>query len=140
MEATMTTIRTARKTLNRAFAELSQAQGDAEKIRQAAEKGWRAAREAVYALIHSDGREQWPGTMSVQRVGAFEADELGRPLDSGQPLTDAYSRAMSTLHAECFYNGEIPEDVKYELQRVHDLIDQAEADMALLPVRRRYRK
>ena len=120
---------TARKTLNSAFAELKQADLDPEKVRQAAEKGWRAAREAVYAVMRSHG-EDVHGTIGSGRVGDFEASVLGRPRDkSDQPLTSGFSRAKDVLHGECFYDGNLPDDVKGELEMVGDLIEQASKDM-----------
>lgn len=136
----MTTMKTARKTLNRAFAEFDQAHGDLEKIRQAAEKGWRAAREAVYTVLHAYGIEPGRGTWSEERVGAFEADRLGRPREEGQPLTDGYARGMKTLHGKYFYEDDLPSDLEYvhgELKRTQALLDCAERDISAAPPRSR---
>ena len=125
----MSTIATARRSLNRAFSELVRAQGDPEDVRQAAEKGWRAAREAVYAVLKSRGITHHGGTLSAGKLGDFEANDLGRARDDGQPLTDGYSRALQILHGECFYEDRVPSDVKGELVLVGHLIDQAEEDV-----------
>jgi len=125
------TVAAAKKTLSRAFAELDQADGDLEVIRQVAEKGWRAAREAVYAVMACKGERPSKGTITVGEVAKFEATALGRPRgrSPGQPLADGYARAMD-LHGDCFYEGkcESKSDLHGELERVHVLIEQAEAD------------
>jgi hypothetical protein len=135
----------AQRTLNRAFVELEQAaRGDLEARRQAAEKGWRAAREAVYGVIEAHGGERPRGTIGAGEVGAFEAKRLGRPRGrpGGQPLASDYARAEQTLHGECFYDGVCPDDdtLHGELQQVGGLIEQAEADAAAARPRRRGRR
>jgi hypothetical protein len=142
----MTTIKTARKTLNRAFAEFNQADGDPEKIRQAAEKGWRAAREAVYTVLRAYGVEPGKSTWSEEKVGFFEADTLKRPRDSahGQPLADGYGRGMRNLHGKYFYEDDLPDNttVHGELERVQGLLETAEEDIgsAPRPIGRRHRR
>ena len=63
------TIRQSKETLERAFKELEGAQ-DREDLRQAAEKAWRAAREAVYAVMKAGGVEI-KGTLRTGNVGKF---------------------------------------------------------------------
>lgn len=135
-------IDTAKKTLSRAFAELEQAQGDPEKMRQAAEKGWRAAREAVYAVMACKGERPGKRTVSADEVAEFETHKLGRPRGRhpGQPLTDGYLRAMEFLHGGCFYEDKCPHDVKGELREVNLLLEQAEKDASRCVVPRRKRQ
>lgn len=123
----------ARRTLNRAFAELQRAaSGDLEARRQAAEKGWRAAREAVYGVIEVHGEGRPRGTVGAAQVGDFEAKRLGRPCGrpGGQPLASDYARARDELHGRCFYDGVCPPDetLREELKQVGGLIEQAEMD------------
>ena len=134
------TTATARRTLNRAFAELNQAQGDPEKIRQAAEKGWRAAREAVYAVLGEAAPLR--GTANVGALSDYEANVLGRPRggSGGQPLADGYGHAMQVLHGECFYQGSFPKDLVGELTLVGALITQAERDTGRVAGTRRRRR
>jgi hypothetical protein len=123
---------TARKTLNLAFAELAEANGHTEVKRQAAEKAWRAAREAVYAVMETAGVKV-RGTLGAPAVGDFEARVLKRPRGlRNQPLTDGYARAQLVLHGDCFYDGVIPESLKAEMQLVEDLIAVAADDVGRL--------
>lgn len=124
----------AQRTLNRAFAELDRAQaGDLEARREAAEKAWRAAREAVYGVMEAHGEQRRRGTVSPAHVGAFEAKRLGRPRGkpSGQPLASDYARAENELHGRCFYDGICPpdDDLHGEMEQVGALIEQAEQDI-----------
>ena len=132
-------IKTARTTLNRAYTEFNAAT-DYEDFRQVAEKAWRAAREATYAvMVHVLGalpREE--GTLTSAAVSAFESRRLGR--DRGppgsQPLAEGYGTACKRLYGECFYEGRslfAPEDLQKELLGVECLIDQAEEDLRHAP-------
>jgi len=123
----------ARRTLNRAFAELKRASaGDIEARRQVAEKAWRAAREAVYGVMEAYGEERPRGTIGVGEVGDFEAKRLKRPRGrpGGQPLASDYVRAEAGLHGRCFYDGVCPPDdtLRGELEQVGGLIEQADTD------------
>ena len=115
--------------MNRAFAELNAA-SDEEDLRQAAEKGWRAAREAVYAVMQAAGIRP-RGTLGAGAVAAFEYKILKRPRQEGQPLADGYASAISTLHGDCFYDGRCPDpdDLHVNLERVTALVEQAEFDL-----------
>jgi hypothetical protein len=123
-------IATARRTLSRAFAELAQANGDVEARRQAAEKGWRAAREAVYAVMQAAGVEVH-GTVGASAVADFEAKYLGRPRgkSGGQPLASDYARAQLDLHGACFYGGVVPDNLQGEMEQVGALIELAAEDI-----------
>ena len=138
------TIATAKKTLNRARAEISRARrGDEEVIRQAAEKAWRAARESVYAVMDVVGQKPKESTVSPSTVASFEARYLGRKKrGSGQTLTAGYVRAIHVLHGLCFYDGECAskEVVEGEMDAVQDLIEQAEQDWFVLDKTERRRR
>lgn len=134
-------IEKARRTLNRAFAELKRAPaGDLEARRQAAEKAWRAAREAVYGVMEAHGEDRPRGTVGAGEVGHFEAKKLRRPRGraGGQPLASDYARAESVLHGRCFYDGVcLPdEDLRGEFEQVGGLIDQADTDANAVRQRR----
>jgi len=135
-------IKTAEKTLNRAKLELERAEDDEDR-RQAAEKGWRAAREAVNAVMELAG-EREKGTRTPSEVEAFEIDVFGRGRGSRhQPLAEGYSLAMYSLHGDCFYDGKCPskESLRRAMFRVESLIEQAEADWtALTSMQKRSRK
>jgi len=134
-------IETAKKTLNRAQAELHQGK-DEEDLRQAAEKGWRAAREAVYAVLDAAGEPTKKSTLSPQSVAAFEVDYLGRGRRRLQPLTAGYVRAMNVLHGACFYEDACPtrKELEFEMDQVLWLIEQAEQDIDTLTAAKRSRK
>lgn len=125
-------ISTARKTLNRARMELHHAR-DEEDMRQAAEKGWRAAREAVYAVVEAV-KKRPHGTVSPSFVADFEAKHLGDASGSG-PLCGGYASALHVLHGECFYDGVVKsrEEMALALKGVGGLIN--DADYALIKLR-----
>jgi len=128
---------TARKTLLRAQAELDEAnklakkdaKRDFERVRQAAEKGWRAAREAVYAVIAAYDKDPGRRTMSTNAVRKFEEEFLGRPTTELQPLSAGYQNAISELHGRTFYEGLTTTEVDVNLAQVHVLIEQASRDL-----------
>lgn len=130
----------ARKTLNRARLELHRAKG-VEDLRQAAEKAWRAAREAVYAVLDAAGERPEASTLGHTTVSSLEARLLRRPRGRPQPLADGYLVGLQ-LHGPCFYDGECPTKAELEgtFDRVEALIEQAENDVYALdhgPKRRR---
>ena len=133
---------TARKTLNRARAELHQARrGDEEALRQAAEKAWRAAREAVYAVLDVVGERPKESTLGHSTVSSLEAKYLRRPRGRAQPLADGYLHGLQ-LHGPCFYDGQCPTkgELEGDFDRIEGLIEQAEYDVYALgraPKRRR---
>jgi hypothetical protein len=137
------TIEMAKKTLNRAQAELHQAK-DEEDRRQASEKGWRAAREAVYAVIEAADQKPKKSTLSPSSVAAFEVDFFGRGRGriQMQPLSAGYVRAMDILHGACFYENECPtrKELENELNQVAWLIEQAEQDIDTLLAGRKSRR
>jgi hypothetical protein len=122
----------AKRTLHRARRELHHAH-DSEDVRQAAEKAWRAAREAVYTAIASV-EDKPKGTWSPSKVADFEARKLDQ-----EYLTDRYSRAMQVLHGECFYDGDVltEEMMEREMDSVARLISDAEHVLVLLRQHRR---
>jgi hypothetical protein len=126
------TIAVAKKTLNRALAELHQAK-DEEDVRQAAEKAWRAAREAVYAVIAVVEEQPRESTLSPSTVGAFEARYFGRTRGRFR-LSPLYAFAMKTLHGLCFYENECPRraEIEDDMGAVQELIELAEQDIATL--------
>lgn len=128
----------ARKTLARAVTEWEKAKDDLESRRQVAEKGWRAAREAVLAVFYSHYGTPHRGPSGVP---VFERNVLGRKEGKagGQPLASEFQRAQSTLHGKCFYGDTCPsrKDLRSELRQVGGLIDQAEADVKTIERRKR---
>lgn len=132
----------ARKTLNRAFAELKDAEAspkDLELRRQVAEKAWRAVREATYAVVECATGKVPKGTINSKAVEQIEAEHLGRSRGSGQPLTQAYSQAIELLHGGCFYEGDCMsiEALRERLTTVNDDIDRAAADLTYCQAKRR---
>lgn len=128
------TIATAKKTLNQARIELHQSRkNDEEGLRQAAEKAWRAAREAVYAVMDVVGSRPGESTLGVSAVAAFEAKNLRRPQGRAQPLRDGYLVGLR-LHGACFYDGNCPSkgELEADFDRIETLIEQAEYDTFVL--------
>lgn len=128
-------IQQARKTLDRAWRELHAAErGDYEDLRQAAEKAWRAAREAVYGVMEA-AKNRPKGTTSISEIASFEARVLGRVRGGrGQPLAEGYARAIHGLHGDCFYDGRCPRkrELEVEFEAVEDLLDRAALDVAAI--------
>lgn len=134
-------IETAKKTLNRALSELHQSK-DEEEMRQSAEKAWRAAREAVYAVMDIVGEKPKASTLSTSAIASFEAKYLGRVRGKSQPLTSGYTRALHVLHGLCFYDAICPSrtELEDEMAQVSWLIEQAAQDSVALGGRRKRKK
>ena len=132
-------IEKAKATFKRACEEFEAAR-DSEDYRQASEKAWRAAREAVYAVMAAAGFRK-KSTLSPDAIADFEVKFFRRDRSRGKPLADGYSRAMGTLHGSCFYDGECPpfEQLRRAFQRVSDLIGQAEFDVGSISRTRKKR-
>jgi hypothetical protein len=132
-------IEKARETLDIARRELFHAKGNDQKIRQATEKAWRAAREAVYAVIDAVGEKPSSTTLHPSHVGEFERIYLNRGRGKGQPLEQGYATAMQVLHGKCFYDGDCPDEdlIESEMDAVEDLIKRAESDRDYLVVSRK---
>lgn len=98
-----TTIEMSCKTLNRARTELHHAHDD-EGVRQACEKGWRAAKEAVYAVLFALGAvdEEHSGTVGSKTVLDLENTHFS---DCGTSISRGYAQAKGILHGEGFYDG-----------------------------------
>lgn len=125
-----TSVAEAKRTLHRAFSELAQARGDDERIRQAAEKGWRAAREAVYAVLRAAG-ERVVGTVGSDFVRRVEQDKFSR---TGGAVSDGYALAKDALHGGAFYDGtyESEDSIERSLDRVKELISECEYALVIL--------
>lgn len=130
------TLPRAKATLHRAYHELRHSKDD-EGMRQAAEKGWRAAREAVYTVLLAGG-ESPHGTVGGGDVRDFENKKLaGYALG----ISDGYDTAKNTLHGECFYDGsytlkEDRETIERSLNRVKELIKDCDNALSVLGARR----
>ena len=125
------TIALAKATLHRAYRELREAK-DNEELRQAAEKGWRAAREAVYTVLLAGGKVPH-GTLGGGTVRDFEESTL-KGWNLG--ITDGYEAAKGTLHGECFYDSsysiEDRETIERALNRVKELHSDCETALSVL--------
>lgn len=125
-------IKIARTTLGRAFAELRRAE-DREDERQAGEKGWRAAREAVYTVMRlADKDISLKGTVSYHTVQSFEKQFFGSAGGTSHPMATGYAHAMQFLHGECFYEDECAFDMETELGHVGALIEKVEEYIRIL--------
>lgn len=104
-----------------------------EGLRQAAEKAWRAAREAVYAVLDAAGERPEASTLGHSTVSSLEAKLLRRPRGRPQPIADGYLVGLQ-LHGPCFYDGQCPTKAELEgtFDRVEALIEQAEYDVYTL--------
>jgi hypothetical protein len=131
-DAVPVSIERAEKTLNIAWTELEEAR-NLEDDRQAAEKAWRAAREAVRAVMYfATGKKPGAGWLRKDRVRDFETRVLGRTSRSPQPLTLLYVQAESELHGMCFYDGACDTPLEPLFDQVEVLIHQARDDMRFL--------
>ncbi|SRR5258706_5477919 len=119
-------IKIAKATLGRAFAELRRAR-DREDERQAGEKGWRAAREAVYAVIAAvDPSISLKGTLGYGAVQKFEVQYFGKMTRNDQRLASGYGQALNYLHGQCFYEDVCEFDMENQLAQVGKLMECAE--------------
>lgn len=130
------TLAKARATLHRAFRELHGAKDD-EDLRQAAEKGWRAAREGVYAVMLSGG-QVLHGTVGGGTVREFEGRMMaGYSTD----ISGGYDTAKSVLHGECFYDGlyhiEDRDIIEQTMTRVQELLDDCDIAISIIRSGRR---
>lgn len=95
------TVDDAQRILDRARIELRKARGNRLKQREAAEKGWLAARTAAASVLACAGEDWKRGGKLPERVDAVE-----RKLDPrSQSFTSALYRTQSSLHGACFYLG-----------------------------------
>lgn len=118
----------ARSTLKRALEELRRGE-DEEDLRQAAEKAWRAVREAVYSVLQEVHPETFR-TIRSYEIAAFERKHFRRlPV-----LSHAYDVAKQDLHGLCFYDNECPsKPVLFDqFEDIRALIVQAERDIETL--------
>lgn len=95
------TVVDAEKILERAYVELRKAKGNRLKRRQAAEKGWLAARTAALALLAAAGEDWKQGEKVAKRV-----EDLEHALDPrSRVFASALYHAQGLLHGACFYIG-----------------------------------
>lgn len=136
------TIARARATLNRAESELRLAvkKNDDEGARQAAEKGWRAAREAVYTVLIEGGITP-TGTLDGGDIRGFEESNF---FGYNLSITDGYDTSMRMLHGKCFYDGsygaEDSQAIELALKRVKKLIGDCDTALSILRDARGYKR
>jgi hypothetical protein len=77
-------------------------------IRQAAEKAWNAAVQAVKALAVSNGKKI-PRNFNAQKIFLIDMEKNNGTLN-GYPFYAVFKGFASQLHGECFYHGEYQPD------------------------------
>ena len=96
------------------------------KVRQAAEKGWLAARTAAQAVVACAGQDWQAHKGLVLRAGGVEDNALPH---RERVLTKAIVQARSHLHVTAFYAGDEesmdPKDIKNTLDKVRDAMPRA---------------
>jgi hypothetical protein len=120
--ATPPTVDAAARLLDKARLELRKAKGHEDKRRQAAEKGWLAARTAATAFLHCAG-EDWQQARSLtERVEDLErrTDPQRKPA-----LSTALAHAQAALHGLCFYIGEPEYCTHRHIRLVLDEVEHA---------------
>jgi len=109
----------------KAIKEFLSADGDEDKIRQSAEKGWLAVLYATNALFEKKGIKLPKGARSREDL-LFELERKDKRVNE-LSIIDRYKNFLFTLHIECFYEGDFSiKIVRRYLDKIKNYIDDIE--------------
>ena len=112
----------AKRFLHLAKKEFAQADGDEEKIRQAAERGWLAAVLATNHIFYKRGIKPPRGTKKRQDM-LMKLEEKDKKIKE-LGLAGKYTIFLYNLHIDCFYDGDVSvKRVARDLNKVEEYIE-----------------
>lgn len=112
----------AKKFLHLAKQEFIRANGDEEKTRQAAEKGWLAAVLATNHIFYKGGMKLPRDTKKRQDV-LHKLGEKDKKIKELR-LYEMYTTFLHNLHVDCFYDGDVSvKRVERDLNKVNEYIE-----------------